>query len=284
MKLHHLNRVIIGLRYPVDMYAPTNPDGTGEHVLVPRWLGDRDEAMPVDPKWDDGVRYVLECVRGQLDEWEVPYKVLWNRTWLRPSVELVVEPCDPGTAMSKTELVFAVRGGDGNGHYGLMLFDGGRTPDYQLLYEKSPTVLADLVVAAMPEILDNWLTARERATDPAPIASAIPAALVAIDVSLKDPEVFQEIRSDVARRIALYGTSTHVVPTFFDKRSGISFDGDAGLKIAGEVVLDTPPDSDLWRLFLLGRDAFEERFNFAVTAALKSGAYGAESVDVDKFM
>lgn len=283
-KLHHLDRVIFGLRYHGDMYAPVNADGTGEHALVPCWLGDRDEAMPVDPKWDDGVRYVVECVRGQLDEWEVPYKVLWNQTWLRPSVEVIVEPCDPGAAKSKTELVFAVRGGDGNGHYGLMLSDGGRTPNCQLLYEKSPTALADLVVAAMPEIVDNWLTARERATDPTPIPTAIPAALVAVDVALKDPELFQEVQRDVKRRIATYGTSTHVVPTFFDKRSGISFDGDAGLKIAGEVVLDLPPESHLWRLFLLGRDAFEERFNLAVSAALKSGACGAGSVDIAAYL
>jgi hypothetical protein len=284
MKLHHLNRVIYGLKHPDDMYTAANSDGTGEHVLVPRWLGDRDESTLAVPSNDDSVHHVLVRVRDQLDAWEVPYTVIWNRAWHRPSVEVIVEPCEDGSTKTNTELVFAVRGGDGNGHYGLMLFDGGRTPDCQLLYEKSATVLADLVVAAMPEILDNWLTARERAPEPAPIRTAIPAALVAIDVSLKDPELFQEVYADVRRRVATYEGLNHVVPTFFDERSGISFDGDAGLKIAGEVVLELPPESDLWRLFLLGRDAFNERFNLAVSAAMKRGVSGADSVDIGMHM
>lgn len=261
-----LNRVIQDLK-------DQDPDGApgARNPFVDReWKADRDREARVSQHLDVGVHYILCRLRDKLDSYEVSYSVHWNRDWRRPSVELWVERNDENSAAASTDLSFVVQGDELCGLFRVLVFDGARNDWHHSSCQYCPEGLADLVVAELPTLLESWIRARADAKSPTPIFTEITSALLAIEAVLNDTEAFKAVRLDVERRTRKYKGFSKLVPSYSDRLTRIEFEPRDGIQVARETLLDQPARSRVWKTFLLGRDAFDERFMRAVAEAKNS--------------
>lgn len=261
-----LNRVIHDLK-------DLDPDGApgARNPFVDReWKADRDREARINQHLDVGVHYILCRLRDKLDSYEVSYSVHWNRAWRRPSVELWVERNDEHSAPASTDLSFVLQADEMCGLFSVLVFDGGRGDWHHSSCQYCPEGLADLVIAELPTLLESWIRARAAANSPTSISTEITSALLAIEAVLNDTEAFKAVRLDVERRARKYKSFSNLVPSYADRLTRIQFEPRHGIEVAGETLLDQPARSRVWKTFLLGRDAFDERFMRAVGEAKNS--------------